>query len=715
MSDATSVRQPIGPDRGLHGPIGTAAPSSAGRVRLTLLGALTNELAATTSDRAAWIGIGQGLLFATATTLLGTGIARRVGLLPADAPAGETFAVGLASGLMVLAAWWAAQASGGRSAFTPVAIGFSVAIAIGVIHPNRPAGDDPPILSEMTGGGKGTERKTLARMNPYIVVAVASALFIVTFALLFGAAMAPSVQNGAQPIQFRDPPFYAVLARSLASTGTESLIPPSGFADVPGMPTQFWYHWAELWLAAAAESVFGATPLAARNFIVLPVVLLAASGIGATIVRRLTNSSSTGSFVFGFLACLLLAPIPLIVAPVVGQVPYLAALPVALVFAINNYGMGAVGALLAMYVVTVLGDRRPTWTLAIFVGSAVAFILPAHVVIAVLALVGAGGMFAVRLVTALLASRHLPAVPSVWRRPLIAAVVLLSATGIWAVLTGHAVPTGSGPPAISPFSADWRFAIAANVVGAGALLAIPIAWFLVRRDKPILAGLYLGTMMLVVAGTIVWGARDADLNMFYFFYAAIGVFAVPLAVVAVLEIRRRLRATGHRLLAASAVGLCCAQLGINFGLGILRVQASGPGADRPVPVAVMTAIANLPAGAKVAYACRPLEEVTYGTPNLLAINAYTGHAIVPMCFEADIFGALLGAELSADRPNGDAWAPQRTLYPDSIAHPSSAQVAAFLKENRIEYIYADPRYPNSLVADAIPITASGAFHLLMVP
>ena len=52
-------------------------------------------------------------------------MARTVGLLRSDAPAGETLGVGLASGLMVLAAWWAAIWSEGRSSFTPVALGFA--------------------------------------------------------------------------------------------------------------------------------------------------------------------------------------------------------------------------------------------------------------------------------------------------------------------------------------------------------------------------------------------------------------------------------------------------------------------------------------------------------------------------------------------------------------------------------------------------------------
>lgn len=55
------------------------------------------------------------------------------------------------------------------------------------------------------------------------------------------------------------------------------------------------------------------------------------------------------------------------------------------------------------------------------------------------------------------------------------------------------------------------------------------------------------------------------------------------------------------------------------------------------------------------------------------------------------------------------------LYPEAAAHPSSAAVAAFLKDHGIDYIFADADYPNSLVADAVPIAQSGDAELLRVP
>jgi hypothetical protein len=89
---------------------------------------------------------------------------------------------------------------------------------------------------------------------------------------------------------------------------------------------------------------------------------------------------------------------------------------------------------------------------------------------------------------------------------------------------------------------------------------------------------------------------------------------------------------------------------------------------------------------------------------------------VPMCFEADYFSTLVGAQPSAQVPSAFfALAPQQTLYPDAAAHPSSAAVAAFLKDHGIDYIYADASHPNSLVANAFPIATSGDAQLLGVP
>jgi hypothetical protein len=87
-----------------------------------------------------------------------------------------------------------------------------------------------------------------------------------------------------------------------------------------------------------------------------------------------------------------------------------------------------------------------------------------------------------------------------------------------------------------------------------------------------------------------------------------------------------------------------------------------------------------------------------------------------MCYEAEVLSSLIGAEpnigvqnLFFDR------APQRTLFPTAAADPSSADVATFLKDQGIDYIYADVRHPNTLVDNAVPITSIGEAQLLRVP
>ncbi len=128
----------------------------------------------------------------------------------------------------------------------------------------------------------------------------------------------------------------------------------------------------------------------------------------------------------------------------------------------------------------------------------------------------------------------------------------------------------------------------------------------------------------------------------------------------------------------------------------------------------MKTIERLPPDAKLAYACGTYEEVGFAGSRLLSIDAHTGRRVVPMCFEADT-PILMGAELSPLVPNVFfTWAPQRSLYPDAAADPPPAEVAAFLKANGIDYIYADAKHPNTLVPDAVPVATSGDGQVLEV-
>ena len=95
------------------------------------LGLLATEFAITVTNPDVWRVIGLAVLLGWMSFAFGRWASRIVGLLPADAPVGENIGVGLTSGLMIIAAWWATIWSGGRSSLTIVAVAFVIAIVLG--------------------------------------------------------------------------------------------------------------------------------------------------------------------------------------------------------------------------------------------------------------------------------------------------------------------------------------------------------------------------------------------------------------------------------------------------------------------------------------------------------------------------------------------------------------------------------------------------------
>lgn len=665
---------------------------------------LASEFAIAIASGEVWASIGLAILLGAGCWLFGTWVARTIGLLDAAAPAGEVVGVGLASGLMVLTAWWAAVWSGGRSSFTPVAIGFLVALLLAGIGRGRRAARDRPSTGD---GGQlvGPPRRQL------VSAAILGALFITAVALLYGSTIAPSPRDGVQPIIERDTAYYAILGRDLARTGTESTLSPSGFSDLPGFPAQVWYHWGELWLSSAVIQIFGIAPMAARHFIVLPIVLLAAAALAGTLVRKVKRTNSWVAYVFGFLALLVLSPLSF--APMTSM----SAWAVGLVYGITLYGMGAVAALLAMYCRAVLGRRQEAWTLAVFVGSAVAFILPAHIAIAILGGVGAGTVGSVRILGSLGTERRLPRVAPIWLRTLTATVAMMSATVAWGLLTGHGLGgTSASASVLAPFSTGWQETILLLALGAGAFTAIPIAAWRTRRQRGPAADLFLGVSALLVAGAIGWGARLSEFTMFYLLFAGIAVYATPVAAVAVWTLIDQVRRSGRGLLAVLLAGLCLIQLQVGVRAATVRLQVLGVAAFEPIPTTLLHSIEGLPAGARMAYSCGPAEEVAFGVPQLLTIDAVTARRVIPMCFEPEFPSIILGAPPDLTIPSQFfRGAPQMELYPTSTASPTSDAVLAFLRKYDIDYIYADARHPNALVPDAVLIASSGDFQVLRVP
>jgi hypothetical protein len=161
------------------------------------------------------------------------------------------------------------------------------------------------------------------------------------------------------------------------------------------------------------------------------------------------------------------------------------------------------------------------------------------------------------------------------------------------------------------------------------------------------------------------------------------------------------------------VAMCVIWVDIGVVTGLKRLQAFGPRDYPAIPTQILDGIRQLPAGAAVAYACRPLEELAVWNPRLISIDAHTGHHVVPMCFQAEYFPILTDTPIDGKAMSQlFEHAPQRELYPDALAEPSTADTQAWLRRHGIGYIYADALHPNTLVPDARVLVESGEFRLL---
>jgi hypothetical protein len=133
-------------------------------------------------------------------------------------------------------------------------------------------------------------------------------------------------------------------------------------------------------------------------------------------------------------------------------------------------------------------------------------------------------------------------------------------------------------------------------------------------------------------------------------------------------------------------------------------------------MAFLGVIRGLPMDAKLAYFCRPAEELAIWEPRLLGVGAHASRRIVPMCFQSEFLGLLNGTEMSPDVMSPFfAFAPQRALYPDASASPSADSVAAFLSAHGVQYLYADEAHPNTQVPGATLVAAVGEFLLFRLP
>ena len=215
-----------------------------------------------------------------------------------------------------------------------------------------------------------------------LVATIGAAGLMLAIGLLFGATLAPSPRDGVQPVEFQDWAYYAVLGRDLAEDGLKSVYSVSGFDHSAELPLQTWYHWGDVWLSAAAITVFGLEPMLARTYVALPLLLVAATMITGTLVRRATGTSSGWAFGLGALCCLFLAPIPL-------PGTLFSAWSTGLSFTITTYGMAAVAVVLSLHVLLILAFRRASPSLVLFAGPVLASVIPSHIVVAILGFIGA--------------------------------------------------------------------------------------------------------------------------------------------------------------------------------------------------------------------------------------------------------------------------------------------------------------------------------------
>ncbi len=212
---------------------------------------------------------------------------------------------------------------------------------------------------------------------------------------------------------------------------------------------------------------------------------------------------------------------------------------------------------------------------------------------------------------------------------------------------------------------------------------------------PFRADLYLGTMGLLVAGAIAWGCAARRLH----------------DVLSVLCRDRRLcdagrggrrpgpcgsaSVTARRSSVAGALSSSASiQLELGSCSGIVRLQGFGPHV-RADPGQHAGGDQRAPADAKLAYSCRPFEEVAFGTPRLLSIDAHTEPP-----GRADVLRGRNPQHPDRCRQRSDQvanlffrCAPQTGAISGCEARPSSSDVAAFLKAHGIDYIYCRPQTP----------------------
>ena len=623
-----------------------------------------------------------------ATTLvavgIGTGIGRRIGLIREGAAPGEVLGLGLGLGLLACAVTYATVRSGGTTVYLPAFVGLLATTALG-------------------RGRLGPPRGLRRYAGPMVVLLLSA----VAVSVLFGVTIAPSPRNDVQPVEFMDEAFYAALGAELRASGSETIQVLAGLGEIPGLPPRSWYHWGELWLAAAVLEVPGLTPMHARHVVVLPLLVVATAAIvGVIAARHAPRTGRRAAFVLAAFGMLSLTPVPLV------RELHFDWWARGIGFSITPYGLSYV--VVALGVAVLLRPRSlSTLAGAIVGGTLVAAAIASHLLIAA---AGAVGVAVVVTARVLRMGGDLRARVRPLLRPTVIAAIAAVATLAWGLATGHALVGDGGVQGVGPFDRSWLRGMVLTTLGSGVLVVGPL--LAARRGLLTheLAVLGVGAGIATAVSGLAWGARLPDHNMFHVFFGTVAVIATPVAVILTVVAARHANQRGMARTALALTTLLLVQGAVGVGATVSRLYEFGPGNFAAVPTSALTFVRSLPADARLAYACRGFEEVAVWDARLISITAHTGRPVVPMCFQSDLYGHLHGLEPDPAVMNPFfARAPQRTLYPSLDAQPSAAAILGFLDRYGIDYIWNSPDHPNTLLPDAEALFAAGDVSIHQVP
>jgi len=623
-----------------------------------------------------WAALAAALFLGAISLVLGTWALRRVGLVWVDQDPVLSFSLGLGTGLLLFAISWAALFSKGRSYYLPAAAAALIALAVG---------------SPKHGALPRIPWREWARIG------VACGLLVAGSGLLATTTVAPSPRDGVWPMAYEDPGFWSTLASGLSRTGTERLTYPTGLDQIPGVPTQDWYHWGDFWVASAASHLPGVPPIEARYMVFLPLAFVISVMLCGCLTARLAGSR--GAFVFGAAGMAFLGRIPLphgsiAAGPISFSIPE--NLPPMLV-EISVFGLATLASLLAVGLVLEFGKSERSAGGTLMLGALITTVLPSHFVIAALALAGVAAVFVVGAARASWSERKMPSVQPPWRGLALVVAGLAVATVAWAFITGHGFQENTAP--VTPFALGWAWsAVVVPGLTAGVILMVPLAWLLTRRTKGPGPRLLLGTMFAAVAGLLGWGIRYGALQTDYLLMVPFIFFLPAVTGYATWVIFDRLRARGRASLSFVVVALFAVQTiaGLAVGLAQLRGYRED---GYTYPAATVSFIQGLPPEAKLGYGC--VHEPNTLEPELVGLDAITGRRLVPLCyFSLDPRFRL---------------APQSELYTSPGVTPSRQSTLDFLRQNDIGYLFADADHPNTVLPELQPISAAGGVQVFRVP